>query len=162
VTKVEYPQFLLSGPSGFGKLDEVYVEDRFTKTITQPLMCYSDKRVIDSPYRDGAKNLRYASPNYVSNAVFYDQTSNLSLSKSEMYRTTNQSSYTPQKYNIERVSQTIDNRKETGYYSPTRHLLGSTENKPLSARGRSPRSSRADDDVISQISSQKHAGKNGH
>lgn len=141
------------------KLADCYVEDRFSKTITQPLMCYSDRRVIDSPYKDGAKNLRYASPNYISNAVFYDQTSNLSIEKSEMYKTTNQCSYTPQKYHIERGSRTIDNRQETGYYNPTRHLLDNLENRPNSKPKGYVKTSHFDEDVASQASQQNLAGK---
>lgn len=102
------------------KLDEVYIEDRFSKTYSQPLMWYGDNRAIGSPYKNGAKNLRYASPNYVSNAVFYDQTSNLSIDKNEMYKTTTQRYFTPQK---NRLQNNIDSNQKWEYYSPLRHMM---------------------------------------
>jgi hypothetical protein len=43
----------------------------------------------------------YASPNQLSNAVFYDQTSNLSIDKNEMYKTSAQAFYTPPKQQME-------------------------------------------------------------
>ena len=104
------------------KLDEVYIEDRFSKTYSQPLMWYGDNKVIDSPYREGARNLRYASPNYVSNAVFYDQTSNLSIDKEEMYKTTSQRYFTPQRNRTNR-NDSLDKVKNFGFYSPSRHII---------------------------------------
>lgn len=53
--------------------------------------------MIESPYNEGKRNFTYSSPNYISNAVFYDQTSNMSISKNEMYKTSTQRFYTPQK-----------------------------------------------------------------
>ena len=83
------------------KLDEVYIENKFVKTMQQPLKCYEHKITLDSPYRDGGKNLRYASPNYVSNAVFYDQNTNFSINKNDMYRTSTQRFFTPPKSKID-------------------------------------------------------------
>lgn len=85
-------------------------------------MWYGNNRAIDSPYRDGAKNLRYASPNYVSNAVFYDQTSNLSVDKNEMYKTTAQRYFTPQKNRLQNNS-SLDKTQKWEYYSPFRHMM---------------------------------------
>ena len=106
------------------QIDPPFIEDRFSKTQVQPLVCYDQYRNIDSPYRGGAKNLRYSSPNYISNAVFYDQTSNLSQDRAEMYKTTAQSDFTPPKANLGQISsRTVDLRPNTGYYSPSRHKI---------------------------------------
>jgi hypothetical protein len=84
--------------------------------------------------------LRYASPSQISNAIFYDQTSNLSLNKSEMYQTTTQSFYTPPKAKIqELISKTMDSREQTGYYSPSKHMMGHSE-RQRSQASRSPKS----------------------
>lgn len=143
------------------KISEAVIEDRFSKTHTQPLLWYDQRRILDSPYRDGGKNLRYASPNFVSNAVFYDQTSNLSLEKKDMYKTSTQSFYTPpksqirakipkndvlitQKYEPEPMHNTIDFRSNTGYYSPSKHMMDREIMCPRSAK-KSSRSVMDDD-----------------
>lgn len=67
----------------------------------------------------------YASPNQLSNAVFYDQTSNLSIDKRDMYKTSSQSFYTPPKQQLsDRMSKTLDLRKEeVKYESPSKYMM---------------------------------------
>jgi hypothetical protein len=106
------------------QIDAATIEDRFKKTLTGPLVWYDKQRALDSPYRGGEKNLRYSSPNYISNVLFYDQTSNLSISKNEMYQTTSQSYHTsPQHQSDQRPCKTIDMRNNTGCYSPSKHMM---------------------------------------
>lgn len=57
-----------------------------------------------------------------------------------MYKTTTQSFYTPPKAKIqELMSKTMDSRKQTGYYSPSRHMMGNSERQESQA-SRSPKS----------------------
>lgn len=126
------------------QIDAAIIEDRFKKTLTEPLVCYNNLRAIDSPYRGGEKNLRYSSPNYISNALFYDQTSNLSITKNEMYQTTSQSYHTsPQHQSDQRPCKTIDIRNNTGYYSPSKHMMDKHTYYQSSRKSISPISNRS-------------------
>ena len=109
------------------KLNEVYIEDRFTRTWQQPLKWYEHKITLDSPYEKGAKNLRYVSPNYVSNAVFYDQNTNFSIQKQEMYQTSTQRFYTPPKSqsSSQIKYEAVHPQPQNTYSNPSKYKLGS-------------------------------------
>ena len=127
--KMEYPSHILPSKdeSRHGKLDEVFIEDRFTRTVKQPHKWYEHRATIDSPYRDGAKNLNYSTPNQVSNVVFYDQNTNFSSNKQEMYRTSNQTYFTPPKSKQNRAISQPKLEHSTTLTSPTRYKLGNYE-----------------------------------
>lgn len=77
-------------PNDRGPIDKTIIENRLGG-IKQSLHQYyeGNSRVIGSPYKPtGYKNPQFASPSLISNAVFYEHSPNLGLSKQEMYKTT--------------------------------------------------------------------------
>ncbi|CAI2363059.1 unnamed protein product [Moneuplotes crassus] len=106
------------------QIDPPCIEARLNNLRSQSLQCYEQRKGIKSPYQDGAKNLRYSSQNQVSNIVFYDQTTNLSLKKSEMYTTTNQREYSsPKKKCKVMKSHTLNPREDIGYFNPSSIMI---------------------------------------
>lgn len=121
------------------QIEPPFIEQRFSKTHTRPFVWYNKKRQIDSPYSQGARNMRYSSPNNVSNAVFYDQASNLSIENNEMYQTTVQRDYSsPHKKDDQKICKTFDLRNKSGYNSPSKHLIGHKDHKQFTIVNWSP------------------------
>lgn len=77
-------------PEQKGPIHKTIVENRLTHIKQQKYQYYDGcSNVVGSPYKqNGVKNSNYTSPNFMSNAVFYDRSSNMALSNAEMYKTT--------------------------------------------------------------------------
>ncbi|CAI2383920.1 unnamed protein product [Moneuplotes crassus] len=142
-----------ANPGSQTKIDPPFIEERLNHMYSQPLTCYDNGNGIASPYKDGAKNLRYSSPNQVSNIVFYDQTNNLSLKKSEMYVTTSQREYSsPRKKLAVTKSQTINPSKESCFFNPSTVMI--SKHKKYSAAKSSSKKTKIQA-VQSEITAQK-------
>ncbi|CAI2362425.1 unnamed protein product [Moneuplotes crassus] len=73
-----------------GPLNKTYVENRLNKIEQQKYQYYDgSSSIVGSPfYPNGKRNSQFTSPNFISNAVFYEPSTNLSLPKDQMYKTT--------------------------------------------------------------------------
>lgn len=77
-------------PDAKGPIHKTLVENRLNMIQPQKYQYYDGpSNVIGAPYyTNGARNSNFTSPNFLSNAVFYEPSSNLGLKRQDMYKTT--------------------------------------------------------------------------
>ena len=73
-----------------GPMNKTFVENRLNQIEQQKYQYYDgNSGVVGSPYfPNGKRNEQFTSPNFVSNAVFYEPSKNLSIPADQMYKTT--------------------------------------------------------------------------
>jgi hypothetical protein len=77
-------------PGTRGPINQTMVEHRLSNIRQQKYQYYGgDRSVTESPFKpNGVRNQNFTSPNFLSNAVFYEPSKNLGISKHDMYKTT--------------------------------------------------------------------------
>jgi hypothetical protein len=77
-------------PDAKGPINKTLVENRLNMIQPQKYQYYDGpSNVIGTPYyTNGEKNTNFTSPSFLSNAIFYEPSSNLGLKRQDMYRTT--------------------------------------------------------------------------
>ena len=94
-------------------MDKTLVEQRLSKIKQQKYQYYDgNSRVIGSPYKlAGVKNPKFTSPNLTSNAVFYEHSPNLGLSKEDMYKTTANLSHSNSMDNLRGIRKQVHSKQ---------------------------------------------------
>lgn len=77
-------------PDAKGPIHKTFVENRLVNIKQQKYQYYKgSSSIIGSPYKpNGVRNPNFTSPNFLSNAVFYEAMPSNGLSSNEMYQTT--------------------------------------------------------------------------
>ena len=76
-------------PDAKGPINKTLVENRLNLIQPQKYQYYDGpSNVIGAPYfTNGARNSNFTSPSFLSNAIFYEPSTNLGLKKQDMYKT---------------------------------------------------------------------------
>ena len=83
--------------------------------------------MVGSPFeQSGKKNQNYTSPSFVSNAIFYEHSPNLSLSKKDMYTTTNRLN---QSKSVGRLNEGLHFQSFQGANSPIRPMRNNNHHR---------------------------------